>query len=86
VQAISLFAQGSPFDGLLLVAFVLVLLFDEISQMPCLRAIQKRDARFAMRKIARAVNAIDSNVLQIFPGEFVCLKDKLKLLLRVQQA
>jgi hypothetical protein len=73
-----LFAESNPFDGLLLAAFVVVLLFDEISRLTSLREVQRRDARFILKKIVRAVNAIESRSLQIFPDEFACLEDKMR--------
>ena len=77
-RGFALFSESNPFDGLLLAAFVLVLLFDEISRLSSLREIQKRDARFVVRKVIRAVNAIGNRSLQIFPHEFACLKNKMK--------
>ncbi len=73
-RGFALFSESNPFDGLLLAAFVLVLLFDEISSNELFAGNSKRDARFVVRKVIRAVNAIGNRSLQIFPHEFACLK------------
>jgi hypothetical protein len=77
-KGFSLFAESNPFDGLLLAAFVLVLFFDEISRLSSLRKIQKRDARFVVKGIVKAVSAIENHSLQIFPHEFACLRSKMR--------
>jgi hypothetical protein len=70
--------DDNPFEGLLICSFVLILLFSELSQLNCFSVTQKRDARFACKKIARILLSIESQDIQVFPGTFACVKEKVK--------
>jgi hypothetical protein len=69
--------DDNPFEGALICASMLVLLFSELGQMSCLRKQQCRDARFFAKKASKAILGTESDTVTIFPGDFKCIKDKL---------
>jgi hypothetical protein len=76
-EGFSIHFNDNPFEGALICASMMVLLFSELGQMSCLRKEQRRDARVFARKIAVAIFRTESERVTIFPGDFECLKEKL---------
>lgn len=67
----------NPFEGALICASMLVLLFSELSQLSFLRQQQRRDARVFSKKTAKVIFGTETDHIKIFPGDFECLKEKL---------
>ena len=68
--------ESNPFDGLIVVSFVTLLLFFEISKLSCIRAVQRRDARFIAKKITKVMKSFETGSIDIFAGQFACLRTK----------
>jgi hypothetical protein len=77
-EGFAIHVETNPFEGLIIFSFVVVLLFAELAQLQFFKKIQRRDAGFEAKKMANLISALNSGGLEIFPGTFGCLKDKLK--------
>jgi hypothetical protein len=76
-EGFSIHFEANPFEGLIVSSFVTLLIFFEISELSCIRSIQRRDARFLAKKLAKGMMKIRAGSIDIFPGQFVCLKAKI---------
>jgi hypothetical protein len=75
-KGFSIHFEHNPFEGLIISSFTALLLFSEMSKLNCFRKIQRRDARFLAKRIAKALKKLGSGSIEIFSGPFVCLKAK----------
>jgi hypothetical protein len=70
--------DDNPFEGALVCASMMVLLFSELAQMSCLRKEKRRDARVFAKRIAEVIFLTETDRVTIFPGDFECLREKLR--------
>ena len=74
----SIFVDDNPFEGALICSFVSLLLFAELAQLGVLSKIQRRDARFQAKQLAKILRTMETESLKVFAGGFLCLKQKIE--------